>query len=387
MHLSKHNAEMIVKEINIIIDRKINMMNEKGVIIASTDLERIGQVHEGARKIIEEHLDELLIQSQDDYGGSLEGVNYPITISGEIIGVVGITGPCCEVAKYGQITKKMTEILMQEISIKEQKSMDESLRSRFIGEWLQNENVIINKNFVERGKRMNLDITVPRRILIISMSGEDAHSDSLDELRRVESAEKKVKNMVKRLDADSIYMKSASNLVFGVTTRTDRDMRRLAEAIRGIVEEQTNLKAAIGIDDQCHPYTVMHISYSRAYKALQSCLRIRKSDIRFYNDINMEIFTDEISDLSKIEYVQKLFAGYEAEELPETIGLLETLYETEGSITTASEQLHMHKNTLQYKLKRIYDRTGYDPRSLRYAALFYIAIDFYREIRDLLEGE
>jgi carbohydrate diacid regulator len=130
-----------------------------------------------------------------------------------------------------------------------------------------------------------------------------------------------------------------------------------------------------------------HISYAKAYKALQSCMRNRKYDIRFYNDINMEIFTDEISDLSKKEYVQKLFSGYEPEELREAVGLLEVLYETEGSITTASEKLHMHKNTLQYKLKRIYEKTGYDPRSIRSSSLFYIAIDFYREIRDLIDEE
>ena len=82
--------------------------------------------------------------------------------------------------------------------------------------------------------------------------------------------------------------------------------------------------------------------------------------------------------------MQKLFRGYEMEELTETIGILEILYETEGSITKASEKLHMHKNTLQYKLKRIYERTGYDPRSIRSSSLFYIAIYFFREIRDLM---
>ena len=48
MQLSRHNAEIIVKELNTIINDKINMMNEKGVIIASTDQERIGQeqIHE-----------------------------------------------------------------------------------------------------------------------------------------------------------------------------------------------------------------------------------------------------------------------------------------------------------------------------------------------------
>lgn len=107
------------------------------------------------------------------------------------------------------------------------------------------------------------------------------------------------------------------------------------------MEEQPDMKVVIGIDDKCRPYTMMHISYSKAYKALQSCLRTKGEGIRFYSDINMEIFTDEISDMSKKEYVQKLFSGYEREELAETVGLLETLYDLEGSITAAAEKLHM----------------------------------------------
>lgn len=387
MQLLRHNAEIIVKELNTIINDKINMMNEKGVIIASTDQERIGQEHEGAKRIINDRLEELVIHSHDRYEGSLEGVNYPIIISNEIIGVVGITGPYNKVAKYGQITKKMTEILIQEISIKEQKSMDENLRSRFVGEWLQNENVIINTNFVERGRRMGLEITNPRRVIIISVFDNGTGSDSLDEMRKVERVEERVKNVIRRLDPDSIYMKSSSNLVFAITNRKDSEIGKIGEMLRSTVEEQPDMKVVIGIDDKCRPYTMMHISYSKAYKALQSCLRTKGEGIRFYGDINMEIFTDEISDMSKKEYVQKLFSGYEREELAETVGLLETLYDLEGSITAAAEKLHMHKNTLQYKLRRIYERTGYDPRSIRWSSLFYIAIDFYREIRNLIGEE
>ena len=58
MQLSRHNAEIIVKELNTIINDKINMMNEKGVIIASTDQERIGQEHEGAKRIINDRSEE-----------------------------------------------------------------------------------------------------------------------------------------------------------------------------------------------------------------------------------------------------------------------------------------------------------------------------------------
>lgn len=387
MRLSRKNAENIVKELNTVIDQSVNMMNEHGIIIASTDQERVGQIHEGARKIIEQNLEELVIRTEDVYEGSLEGVNYPITIGGEVIGVVGITGPVQEVAKYGQITRKMTEILMQELSIKEQKDMDENLRNRFLSEWLLSDTVMINKNFVDRGKRMHIDITLPRRIMVIAVQVSDCHSDSLDEMRIVESAENRIKNLLKRLDRDSVYLKSSSCLICGVANRADRELEHLAENLKEAAEKQPGVSLAIGIDDRCRLYTMTHISYTKAYKALQACMRSHENDVLFYNEINLEIFTDEISDLSKKEYVQKLFPNYRHEELAEAIGVLEVLYETEGSITTASEELHMHKNTLQYKLKRIYERTGYDPRSLRYSALFLIAIDFYREIRGLLDEE
>lgn len=387
MRLSRTNAEKIVKELNTVIDQSVNMMNEEGIIIASTDQERVGQIHEGARKIIEQNLEELVIRPEDVYEGSLEGVNYSIMIGGEVIGVVGITGPVQEVAKYGQITRKMTEILMQELSIKEQKDMDENLRNRFLSEWLLSDTVMINKNFVDRGKRMHLDITLPRRIMVIAVHVSECYSDSLDEMRSVESAENRIKNLLKRLDKDSVYLKSSSCLICGVANRADRELEHLAENLKEAAEKQPGVRLAIGIDDRCRLYTMTHISYTKAYKALQACMRAHGKDIRFYNEINLEIFTDEISDLSKKEYVQKLFPGYRHEELAEVIGVLEVLYETEGSITAASEALHMHKNTLQYKLKRIYERTGYDPRSLRYSALFLIAIDFYREIRGLLYEE
>lgn len=61
MRLSRTNAEKIVKELNTVIDQSVNMMNEEGIIIASTDQERVGQIHEGARKIIEQNLEELVI--------------------------------------------------------------------------------------------------------------------------------------------------------------------------------------------------------------------------------------------------------------------------------------------------------------------------------------
>ena len=113
-------------------------------------------------------------------------------------------------------------------------------------------------------------------------------------------------------------------------------------------------------------------------------LKNRKKEFCFYHDIGIELFSDEISDLSKVEYIRHIFREYNKEELGETIYMLEIFYSCDGSLKQAAEQLHMHKNTLQYRLLKVRDRTGYDPRSLQDAALFFIAANFYKEIRTML---
>ncbi|MBE6096999.1 MAG: PucR family transcriptional regulator [Schwartzia succinivorans] len=54
-------------------------------------------------------------------------------------------------------------------------------------------------------------------------------------------------------------------------------------------------------------------------------------------------------------------------------------FEADGSLTKASEMLFIHKNTLQYKLHRIAQLTGYDIRKPREAAVFAMALMFFDE--------
>lgn len=53
MKLSKAIAQRIVLEMMSVISYNINVIDEKGIVIGSGDIERIGNIHEGA-KIAEE---------------------------------------------------------------------------------------------------------------------------------------------------------------------------------------------------------------------------------------------------------------------------------------------------------------------------------------------
>ena len=64
------------------------------------------------------------------------GLNLAVKLYGDIVGVIGITGVCEEIFGYGQIVKKMTEILIREKSEEDAKRMDQRILNRFLEGWV-----------------------------------------------------------------------------------------------------------------------------------------------------------------------------------------------------------------------------------------------------------
>ncbi|MEG1594438.1 MAG: sugar diacid recognition domain-containing protein, partial [Oscillibacter sp.] len=62
MFLTPGDAQFIVDEVKRSIQRDINIMDERGVIIASTNAHRISQIHEGARQVLQQQLPALSIE-------------------------------------------------------------------------------------------------------------------------------------------------------------------------------------------------------------------------------------------------------------------------------------------------------------------------------------
>lgn len=380
MKLSQKNALQIVSNINEIINQKMNIINTNGIIIASTDESRIGTLHAGGKKLIDEHLSELVINEDEGYEGSRPGINYPLIVKGEVIGVVGVTGTDEKTFSYAKIVKRMTELLVQELAIKEEQETDENIKNRFLNEWLNGDVKNITKDFIDRGLSIRIDIRIPRRFLAMSVY-DDTTGISLERFRLLSEAER----CLAQLSSYGTYrfaMHTSSMIVTGVPLMSDEELLKMAEDFRNLIYGRYHMKVAVGIDSPLNDgnYLLACKSCIQAQKALHACLRTHIRDIRFYDDLNMEIFTDELSESIKSEYIHKIFKGMNEEEIFKAVQLLEIYYDVNGSVNQAADKLYIHKNTMQNKLKQIRQKTGYDPRSIRYSSLFYNALYFYREL-------
>ena len=379
--LSDAIAREIVEELSEVTALNINIMNADGHIIASKDPARIGSFHEGAYQIVTQNLPQMVIHSGDQRKGVRPGLNYPIRIEEKTVGVLGITGEFDEIVDSARIINRMTELLLQNAHTTEQQQFGKNIRNRYFDEWVNGDVKSITSEFIDRGRALGFDITLPRRFLDCSVYSPQ-HDTSMDTLQAIERAEESIVQYALSLNRGNIYSKAGASLVLAVTETADEGLLRIAKRLIAITETTPGLTLAVGADAEAEPFYAAKSALHKARVANQACMRTHRWNVRFYNELRMELIVDGTSDQSKAEYIKRLFSGYTADEIVDAIILLENYYETEGSVAQTAERLYIHKNTLQYRLKKIAERTGYDPRSIRHSSLFYNAIFFYRDLSE-----
>lgn len=373
MEISKTDAEEIVKEISNLLNKKLNIMNNEGIIIASSNPSRINTFHEGAYKIINEKLIELEIQENDyDLKGSYIGLNFPIEINNEIIGVVGITGNSEETRAFGNIVKKMTEILIEGKIREENHRNKEKVKEYFLIDWISTNTTLFNSQLIQRGLEYDIDVQKQRRIICIDISISDK--------KEILLLEKRIKNKLFLYDSSNLIFREANSLVL-VTQELNREkINTLLNSIINLSKDY-GAKVFFGISKIVTEYYNIHNYFQNAKHALNIQRSKNVSGILYYSDLNIELIYEQIPTITKNQILDKVFYKYDENELSRIINILKIYYENNCSIKNASILLNMHPNTLQYHLNKIKNLTNLDPRNIKDSMLFQLCIDFYNQIK------
>lgn len=376
MKISKNSAQQIVKEIGTLVRQNINLMDETGHIIASNDPSRIGNFHEGASRVIRNHLEEYYItpELEAELPNVRKGINLPIEVNGEVQGVIGITGEYEEVIRYGQIVKKMAEILIRERIEQDIRQLDQRVRSRFLEDWILGSGLSNPQAFSERGFALGIDIRIPRRCVVVSVKNREWYTDSVEgqlQLTRVESLISK-----ELAGQNCIILRNAARQILLLSKRSTEELVELCRELSRKVEQQLGNCLIFGVDGA--PSDV-HTAYLQANRAWYTAAYSSQSIIP-YDSLNAELLLDHLSRNHKVAYLRKTFPGLTNQEMGEYIQLLKAYFAAEGSLQQAAERMYIHKNTLQYRLRRMAEITGLDVRKPSHAPSLYLAMLFYLDL-------
>ncbi len=371
MELSRHSAQQIVAQIGKLVKQNINLMDESGHIIASTDPRRIGNFHEGAFRVITQHLPELYITPEDETPMVRRGVNLPIELDERIIGVIGITGGYDEVFAYGQIVKKMTEILILERRELDQRRLDDRVRSRFLEEWVLG-TALSPQTLSDRGFALGIDIRTPRRVMVISLRNVTHYTGSLEGQMVLEQVEETVKGCI-RSHYGALIFRNAARQVLLLSKGSTEQAIALGRKLIQTVAAKHSLELLVGIDGKTSDTHTAYLQANRAWRIASH----RSDGLVSYGDLGAELILDDISTARKAEFLHKVFPGKSREEIRQYAILLCAWFAAEGSLAEAARALFIHKNTLQYRIRRMAEDTGLDVRKPSQALTLHLASLFF----------
>lgn len=95
-------AQRLVAQVGSSVAHNVNLMDADGLIVGSLDAARVGTVHEGAARAARSR-SPVRVHAAEATELVRPGVNLPLVIDGEVLGVVGVTGEPDDVAELAEL--------------------------------------------------------------------------------------------------------------------------------------------------------------------------------------------------------------------------------------------------------------------------------------------
>lgn len=371
MNIPTSVAGKIALQLSETIKQNINLMNTEGVIIASSDPNRVGQLHAGAKKLIDEGLPELVVESDTSFQGAKSGVNLPIYLDDELVGTIGITGPVDKVLPYGQIIKRMTEILLLDAKSHEQTIIEQKARDRFYDEWIIEELEKKNESeFLRLSSSFGVNPYGEVRIFVISFRAVPALSDE-----HMTDISRHVRNYLKK-NLDGNAFRTATQMVCIVDASKGNDLTKVISEMFSYIKNTYHCECFAGIDEKPAAFS-LHENYLNASKALDAAI-YQNNSVVVYDPLDISFMLGNVPVEACKNYIHKLFPECTADEIDDYINFVEDYLELNGSLIALSEKLFIHKNTVKYKINKLTEMTGTDIRTCHGSYVFTLAVNLYK---------
>ena len=290
----------------------VNIFDADGVIIASGDPARLGQVHQGALLALKTREP---VEIAVDDGDTKTGINLPFAIDGELIGVVGITGPLAEVRPLALLVRTTVSLLVQQ-NLAFTRERNEALAAA-----LATEADAYPAGLVELALMQGLDLRHPQAAILVV--GE---AEGLQKL-----------------------FPTAFSLPGGTFLLNPPDIdEALGRWIR-------HAPRAVFFVSGMHALAKNCIAEVRLARAVQLSLMIP----------GLIHHAADLTELVALMNAPRREALTVLDSHPELGESLRFFIAANMSMSDTAAGLHIHRNTLLYRLNRIRTLTGFDPRQLR----------------------
>lgn len=352
--IRKSVAQQIVETVKDVSGHDVNFIDQNGIIFASTDPERVGAFHEIGRQVVKTG-QTIEVETDGSFFGTQKGVNLPFPYQGEVIAAIGISGPPNEVRKFAYLAQRITSLILREQELDEQNSSENAQLNYIIRSLITGEPVNYDY-YMDFIHKFQLDTGASFRTIVVQVDGQHDPAN----LSLVESG---IYQAFDQMGAKLYTFSYPNEYILLMESerlkKWDYVFRQLSKRYQGI------LKIGIGTGD-----ALAH--QDRSYQAAKIALTglTGGQNLASFDQLDLEILLGTIPADAKRRFLEKTVSNLSGKDR----AVLKAYFGCGMSLKAASDELFMHKNTLQYQLDRIWKNTGYNPRSFRNGVILYLGL-------------
>ncbi|TCO33603.1 carbohydrate diacid regulator [Kribbella steppae] len=376
--LSASLAQQIARDTSEVIGYNVLITDEHGIVIGSGDTGRLGSFHEASVDVVASQQAAWHTAAEAQrLRGVKPGMTLPIVIDGEAVGTVGITGSPRQVRRFGLVVRRQTEILLQEsVELRSRLLRERALEElvRDIGSF--DADVVDPAFLVARAKELGFDLTVPRTVVIVDVDEPVPAGTGNGGLPDVATLRPEVLRTLRQTfgAADLVAAMTAGRFAVLPSLRRGTgadDRQQLAQlAVRTIAAEH-GFASRAGVGGAARGIVALREAYADAGDAL----RLGKGQSAcVIDDLRGHQVLAAVGHRARARLIA-LVAGDLAThpDWPELRATLIAWCESGFNLVRTAEALHIHRNTLIYRLEKVERLTGHPWRDHRGTLTIYLA--------------
>ena len=331
--------------------RTINIMDREGTIIASTEQERIGTFHQGAAEVIATGKP-VLIETKDlpRYPGAKEGYNMPIFLKDELIGVVGIFGCEEQMLNVANLLKVYVTQHFAQQAMAQKQNVESEVRNRLLSLLLLGD-IGQMETIYQLSALIPVQLAFPVKVIMIRAGKRKNTREQMNHYTQL------FQNMMWQgtLDRsrDVFGIQNNDCIIIHSAPRHGKADEDLDKIIAQVVREKG---LCIAVSGACKGLE----DIPGGMKESNTLISMEGGPVRNLEDSQVKIqyliYKSLIHGGTKYAEMlyRKLTASQDARQAEVLLVTAGVYYQENGSVQKASDRLHLHKNTLLYRMKRLF---------------------------------
>lgn len=361
----KKMAQSIAESTSKVIGRGVLVTDENGIIIGCSVKKRVGTFHEPSVKVMKENKPCVTNREEaKNMPGVYPGCTLPIQFFNKVVGSVSIAGMPEDVERFGLLVQKQAEIMLREQAFLE----SNLIRERALRDLVENiasydGSQGMGKLISLQGRELGVTLSRCKNVIVAEIkSWNDESSDNAYQtmVRELRSAFSHPRNVVCPQRDRRVTVFVTPNRP-GTNDDTTQSIEITAKSfVDNLKAKGIMVNVAVGFpaDDM----NGLAISLRSARDAMRLGGVLKMSGVISARRLTGEGLLDMLPVGRREEFVHRTLAGLEGrsdyDEMRDTfLGWCESPFAS----GEAADRLALHRNSLQYRLKKIRALTGKDP--------------------------